>query len=268
MGNIDNEKQHQQDLERIKRFRLLDDDFMTKVFDDHPEETALVLRIIFNNPNMDVINVTAQKEVKNLQGRSIRLDVLAIDENKRLYDIEIQRADKGAGSKRARYNSSLMDSNAIDAGKKYEDLPETYVIFITENDVLKKGLPLYHIERVIMEIGQLFDDAEHIVYVNGAYENDADDIGKLMNDFRVSDPDRMYFPELAKRTRYFKEDEKGVATMCKAMEDMRNETAQITLFDTLLSLLEDREISMEAALKHVSDVEAFKDYLRDHGYAF
>ena len=30
---------------------------------------------------------------------------------------------------------------------------------------------------------------------------------------------------LAERVRYFKEDEKGVAAMCKAMEDMRDEAA-------------------------------------------
>ena len=31
---------------------------------------------------------------------------------------------------------------------------------------------------------------------------------------------------LADRVHYFKEDEKGVAIMCKAMEDMRNEAAR------------------------------------------
>ena len=31
---------------------------------------------------------------------------------------------------------------------------------------------------------------------------------------------------LAKKARYFKQDEKGVATMCKMLEDMRNEAAQ------------------------------------------
>ena len=35
----------------------------------------------------------------------------------------------------------------------------------------------------------------------------------------------MKYKILADRVRYFKEDEKGVATMCKAMEDMRNEAA-------------------------------------------
>lgn len=35
----------------------------------------------------------------------------------------------------------------------------------------------------------------------------------------------MNYDVLADRARYFKQDEKGVATMCKLMEDMRNEAA-------------------------------------------
>ena len=96
---------------------------------------------------MKVISAQTQHTIKNLQGRSVRLDVLAIDDSGRQINIEIQREDKGAGSKRARYHSSIMDANLLLAGENFEEQPETYVIFITERDVLKKGLPLY---RVIM----------------------------------------------------------------------------------------------------------------------
>lgn len=44
-----------------------------------------------------------------------------------------------------------------------------------------------------------------------------------MHDFRCTEPDDMYYPALAKQTRYFKYDQEGVAVMCKAIEDMRNE---------------------------------------------
>ena len=58
---------------------------------------------------------------------------MAVDADNRVYNIEIQRSDKGAGAKRARYNSSLMDANVTEPGEKYENLCESYVIFITEN---------------------------------------------------------------------------------------------------------------------------------------
>ena len=39
-----------------------------------------------------------------------------------------------------------------------------------------------------------------------------------------TDPNDMHFKQLADKVRYFKEDEKGGASMCKVMEDMREET--------------------------------------------
>lgn len=97
-----------------------------------------------------------QHEVKNLQGRSARLDILAVDEENRVYNIEIQRDDRGASVKRARYNSSLIDANITEPGEQYEKLNETYVIFITEHDVLKGGRPIYRIERTVQETGESF----------------------------------------------------------------------------------------------------------------
>lgn len=227
------EEQHLKDLEKIKNFRLLDDDFMTKVFDGSIEETQLVLRIILDDENLKVISADAQYTIANLQGRSVRLDVRVVDGTGRLFDVEIQRADKGAGAKRARYNGSLIDANSLGKSVDPTVLPEVYIIFITENDVLKKGLPLYHIERIIKETGEELGDEEHIIYVNGAYQGD-DQIGYLMNDFRESDPNKMHYPLLAERTRYFKETEEGRNAMCKVIEDMREEVREETWKEAML----------------------------------
>ena len=51
-------------------------------------------------------------------------------------------------------------------------------------------------------------------------------IGKLMHDFSCTDPANMYYNELAERVRFFKEDKEGISILCKAMEDMRNESLQ------------------------------------------
>ena len=160
----------------------------------------------------------------NFMKRSVRLDILATDSHSKKYNIEIQREDKGAGRKRARYNSSLLDSQLLESGKDFSELPETCVIFITENDVLGKGYPLYHIERCIMETGENFGDEAHILYVNGSRKDDTP-LGKLMQDFSNTDPHSMNYKVLSERTRYFKE-EGGVAVMCRAMEEMRKEALE------------------------------------------
>lgn len=102
----------------------------------------------------------------------MRLDILAVDEADRVYNIEVQRNDKGAGVKRARYNSSLLDANVTEPGDEYEKLNETYVIFITEHDVLGDGHPIYHIDRTVRETGALFGDESHILYVNAQIKDD------------------------------------------------------------------------------------------------
>lgn len=48
-------------------------------------------------------------------------------------------------------------------------------------------------------------------------------LGRLMHDFFCSDPNDMYSDVLAERVRFFKEDEKGVAAMCKVMEEIYND---------------------------------------------
>ena len=71
----------------------------------------------------------------------------------------------------------------------------------------------------------MFGDGSHIMYVNGKYRGN-DEIGKLMYDFSCTNPEDMNYEVLAKKARYFKQDEKGVAIMSKIMEDMRNEAAE------------------------------------------
>lgn len=210
------------DLERIKQFRLMDYDFMTKCFENNIECTELVLNIILNRNDLKVEKVQTQYLIKNLQGRSSILDIYATDTNGKKYNIEVQRVDKGAAVKRARYISSLIDTNITSSGDEYNDLSETYVIFITENDVFKKDLAVYHIDRIVRETGETFNDEAHIIYVNGATTENSP-IGILMHDFRTSNPNEMKYKPLANRTRYFKEDEEGVGSMCKIMEDMRKE---------------------------------------------
>ena len=222
--DLDFERKHEEDLRRIRDFRLMDDNFMSKVFEDKPCAEFL-LRIILNRDDLKGKEVHGQHDLNNIQGRSVRLDILAVDHENRAYNVEVQRSDSGAVAKRARYNSSLLDANLTRKGDAYDALNETYVILITENDVLRGGLPIYHITRIIEEMGKSFGDEAHIIYVNSQIKDDTA-LGKLMHHFTCTNPDDMNYPVLAQRVRYFKEDTKGVATMCRAFEEVREESAR------------------------------------------
>ncbi len=209
-------------LEAIKKFRLIDDTFFNICFDSSIECMQLLLCILFNRTDIIVQEVVTQFSAHNLYGRGVRFDVLAVDSDGKIYNVEIQRSDEGANPKRARYNNCLIDSREVAKGTKFKDFPEVWVIFITENDIFGAGLPMYHVERVITEIGKSFEDAAHIMYANGAYRAE-DAIGFLMHDFFCADPAQMHYKELAKRTDFFKHEPKGVNAVCKIMQELMDE---------------------------------------------
>lgn len=228
-------------LEKIKRFCLMDDTFMSKVFEDKAC-AELLLKIILQK-ELTVKEVTSQYTVKNLQGRSIRLDIFAVDKDNKYYNIEVQNESNEAIPKRARYNSSLIDANITDIGGKYDELPESYVIFITRHDVLKGGKPIYTIERTIKELGNIdFGDESHIIYVNGECQDETE-IGKLMHDFFCQNAEDMNYEVLAERVSYFKNETGGVDTMCQISEEIRRDAAEEAK----------RESAMEIALKMLKE---------------
>ncbi len=213
----------------LARFRLLDDDFMAAAFQDNLECVDLVIQVILNKPEIKATKAVTQDTLKNLQGRSVRLDIHAWA-GEQEFDIEIQRGSKGAAERRARYNSSLMDVNALPAGEDYDKLPESYVIFITETDVLGKGLPIYIIQRMIEGSNEVFQDGSHIIYVNSSIKDESTPLGKLMHDFRCTRAEDMYYDVLANRVRYLKETTEGARTMSESMEallrDLANDLAK------------------------------------------
>ena len=205
-------------LEKIKQLRLMDDTFFNSCFDGNIPCMEVVLRAVLGNDRLRVTEVITQQSVPNLYGRAVRFDALATD-GETIYDIEIQRSDEGAVPRRARFNSSMIDSREVSKGTLFPDLPETYVIFITEHDVWKRGKPLYTVRRTFEDTEEVFNDGTHILYVNGECQNESP-LGRLMHDFFCSDPNDMYSDVLAERVRFFKEDEKGVAAMCNVMKEI------------------------------------------------
>ena len=240
-------------LALLENFRLMDDDFMSKCLENAPECIELMLRIILGKKDLEVVKSQTEYPIKSLQGRGVRFDVFARDSKGREYDIEIQRSDHGAEPRRARYNSALMDANALDSGEDFAKLRDTYVIFITENDVMGGGKEIYEIDRTIRQMrGKKFGDGSHIVYVNGATRSETE-VGKLVHDLLCRDAEKMHFDVLKKRVSQFKNSEEGRRVMCKAVEEFGNRRAaegkvegkRETMFATAKRMLKDGILALK-----------------------
>ena len=191
-------KRYERYKDIIKNFTLMSDTFMRNVF-KYIECVEYVLQVIMGRKDLHVVDSVVQKDYKNLQGRSAILDCAARDAEDKRYDVEVQ------------------------AGHDFDELPDSYVIFITRGDTLGCGLPLSRIERVVGETGAEFEDGSHIIYVNAAMQDEETELGRLMHDFHCKDASEMYSEVLARRVRELKETEEGVYSMCQEMDEIYNE---------------------------------------------
>ena len=217
------EARYQRYREILKNLTLMSDIFMRNVL-KQKECTEHILRVIMGRDDLKVLEQVLQKDYKNLQGRSAILDCVVRDGDGKQFDVEIQQENDGASPKRARYHAGLMDMNTLNPGEDFDELPECHVIFITQRDVLRRNLPIYHIDRTIRESGENFGDESHIIYVNSSRQEDTP-LGRLMHDFHCKSAADIRNDVLAKRVRELKETQEGVEYMCKEMDQIYQEGA-------------------------------------------
>ena len=209
----------------LKNLTIMNDVFMRNVL-KRRECSEYVLQVIMKEKELKIIDQVIQKDYKNLQGRSAVLDCVARDSGGRQMNVEIQQDNEGASPKRARYHSGLMDMNILNPGQDFDELPESYVIFITKEDVLGDGEAIYHINRIIEESGKKFPDETHIIYVNAKRQDDTE-LGRLMHDLHCTNAKDMYSKVLAERVYELKETQKGVDFMCQELEQIYSEGMEI-----------------------------------------
>lgn len=212
----------EENVKKVLGYTYMTDAFMNRAA--NPEIAREILSIIFGH-DVAVDHVQHQLSKESLYAKGCRFDVYATDRDGCHYDVEVQNENPGANERRARYNTSCMDDRFVQKGSDYSEFPNTFVVFITQEDYLGKGLPIYHVRRIITETGERFEDGQEIIYVNGANTHDDTPLSQLMRDMQQSDPDKIKNPILANRMRLLK---KGVylEDMCKELTQERNQGRQ------------------------------------------
>ena len=248
-----NEFVKQEYLDKLKKMCLFDGLFFRKAFDKNTAASQKVLRTILEDDKIKVVKAKTEYTITGLASHSVQLDLLAMDSKGKYFNVEVQTESSGAPPQRARYYSAAVDTGHFPKGEDYGRIFNSYVIFITREDVLGKGLPIYHIQRSIDETGEPFNDGSYIIYVNGELENSNTALGRLFHDFACINSNDIYddsLKECVKRfketyddslkecVKRFKETKEGIQTMCKVMDELKNEGQDqgITLMEKLYSL--------------------------------
>ncbi|MDE7273781.1 MAG: Rpn family recombination-promoting nuclease/putative transposase [Lachnospiraceae bacterium] len=203
--------------EIIDNITVMDDTFFHKLVEDKGFCEEL-LQVVLGNPNIRLIEATAQKSLRNIRGRSVVLDAHCVDISDKHFDLEMQRKDDDDHQKRVRYNSSNMDTYIAEKGTKFEQIPDIYVIYITKNDFFCEGRTIYHVDRILRETGKFVYNGVNEIYVNTEID-DGSNIAELMKIFKSpAIPHNSKFPRICSGIRNLKEG-KGRDEMCALVEE-------------------------------------------------
>ncbi len=207
--------------EEAKKLNPIDDLMFRKMAEDKTfcEE---ILRVILSDPKLIVRDVVVQWTGTNLQGRSVILDAKCLLSNQKQIDIEVQKANDDNHQKRVRYNGAILTTNVTDPGEKFEKVPNICIIFISKFDLFQKQLPLYHVDRIVRETGEIVFNGFEEIYVN-AKANDHSELSELMEVFIKDTAYNDKFPITSNLKRRYKETEEGQQKMCEIMERIRKE---------------------------------------------
>lgn len=208
-------------MAEARQFNLLSNVFMFVALNDKLA-CQHALRILTGVGDLSVLEVRSQFRVSKITSHDAILDILAKDGSGKLFNIEIQRADTVEHARRTWFYGAMIDSEYLMKGKTYTDLPDVYIIYISETDLWKGGRTSYFVEKCLESAGTRYDDGQHILYVNAAVD-DGSEIAGLMRYFKTADPDDMSQGDLSKRVHFLKCEEGGYEIMCEVSEKIYEE---------------------------------------------
>ena len=144
------------------------DDFMFCKVMQNEEICKELLEIILDVEIEKIVYHEDQKVFQEtLDGKGIRLDVYVRDEKHTIYDLEMQTTNTKELPKRTRYYHSSIDRGHLESGERYNQLKDTYVIFICTFDLSEKGYGKYTFETMCKEDTNIeLQDGRHTIFVN------------------------------------------------------------------------------------------------------
>ena len=155
------------------------------VLKSNPDLCRRLLECVLDIPIRKVVIVTPQRESSpSLQAKSVRLDAYVGDDSGRVFDVEMQRYEARHLVKRARYYQAVMDTEQLDKGTDYQDLPDAFVIFFCTFDPFGRGLKRYTYRQACKEDGSFAPwDGSERVYLNttGTRGDISDDLQSVLD---------------------------------------------------------------------------------------
>ena len=258
------------------------DNFMFCAVMSEEENCIGFLEMVLGFPIAKIDVSYERNMVYHPEYKGIRLDVYAKDEANKHYNVEMQVRREISIEKRARYYHSQMDMELLSEGISYEELPDTFVIFICDYDPFGKGLYYYTCRTKCEEDALLeYEDGCRTIYLSTKGKDEEKVPKSLVRflkfvaaDIEQSDQDFEddYVEQLQKSIHTVKESrEMGERYMM--FEEMMEEESRVGRIegelqakrDSIYELLEDVGVisdRLQREINALSDVEKLKELLK------
>ena len=138
----------------VKRFEDLTftDDFMFCKAMQNPRLCKKLIEMILFDTIGKIAYISIQHNINTYeQAKSVRFDVLVQAESGKFYDVEMQVSNERNIPKRMRFYQAAIDISFLDKGNSYNNLNDSFIIFICLFDVIGKNRPVYTFENLCIE---------------------------------------------------------------------------------------------------------------------
>ena len=155
--------------EKWNSLTLANNFIFCKVMESNPDLCKHLLEILLHI-KIDHLETPQMERTmqEGLDSKTVRFDVYTKDSN-RIFDLEMQTVKKENLPKRSRYYQSIIDMDNLNAGIDYDELKDTYIIFICLTDIFNKGLPVYSFENICAEDKETkLEDRTYKVFFNAS----------------------------------------------------------------------------------------------------
>lgn len=212
----------------------LTNDFMFGEVMSREEICILFLEELLGKKIDHIEYIERQQDITDgYESHGIRLDVYLEDEKGTVYNIEMQQFSGDKLEMRVRYYQSGIDRRTLEKGVHYEDLRDSYVIFVCAFDYFGTGSAVYEKESFMRGEGESlipYEDGSHVIFLNSKYKvgNASEAILEYLDYMRSNDGTKAYRSELVKKVKDAVEDvrqdktkEERYMTLTMKLEDMR-----------------------------------------------
>ena len=158
----------------LKDLNLTDRFLFDEVMEDAQTQQDF-LSIIFGREIPLLSHAETEKELRvSPSVRSIRMDVFSMDEEKTIYNTEMQKKKQTDLAKRSRYYQSMIDTSLLKPGvPDYNDLNQSYVIMVTPFDLFGYGRYIYTFQAACREEPScILQDGAFRIFLNTRGTND------------------------------------------------------------------------------------------------